>query len=134
MLKNIFFYIAMILLAACGGCRTESPVPEVTPLPEGHGKVRITLDVNINDAAEVPARAAKKSVPEPAVPGKHVPAYRKKTAEKTSAPAKVQEPPPAGTLDVELNSVEQQYVQQVRQRNRQMRRKNQKEVFGSWMP
>ncbi len=134
MSKNIFFYSAMILFAACAGCRTEPPVPEVTPLPEDHGKVRITLDVNISDTAEVPAQAAKKSAPEPAAPGKRVSAPRKKTAGKAPAPAKIQVPPPAGALDVELNSVEQQYVQQVRERNRQMRRKNQKDVFGSWMP
>lgn len=110
-----------------GGCRSSNPTAAAND-PEN---VKVTLNVNIEEAAPAPV-AAPAAVAAPTA-ASQVPAARTKKASPVLPPQR-QEASSSGIIDSELNSVERSYVQNVRNRNRKNARQSADQVFGSFKP
>ena len=124
--------IFLLALAALGtGCRSRSEAPE---------KVRVSMDINIQEAAPPPAPAVR--VPPkktPARPKADAPVKKAKTPaanKKSGNPSlfKPLVPPAAGAFDSELNSVERAYINDVRRKSEKATRDSEAKVFGSYSP
>ncbi len=126
MFKNIAILALPVILFA--GCRSAEDSPAATAdQPE---KITLTINVQQAPAPEKPA------VKRPVAPEKP---HRKAQVKKTSAPAasrqrSVKEEIPRGSIDGDLNNVEQKYLRDVRRRQQQQKRENERRVFGGFSP
>lgn len=121
---SFFFILSVIITAACGCSSSKAQ-------QKPQESVKVTLNVNIEEAAPAPVVAEKKKAVTP----------KKKTAKTKNAAQPVKKTPqptqnnrPGGIIDSELNSVERSYVQNVRNRNRKNAQQSADHVFGSFKP
>ena len=142
MLQKIFF--TLLAAAVLTGCRSSRPHPERAGYPNNHGqKHKVTVSMGISEAAP-PVPAKKFDQPHSnrqnngKIDQRKAPAPRSgKQAEQAGHGSKVKkdkrppEPSPRG-IDRNLNSVEQQHLNEVRERNRQQQRDSERNVFGGF--
>jgi len=123
-------YIALILLLTAAGCQHGSESRSTAVEENGKFKLSVNVEEAAAPQAQPPVAPAEKRV---ASPGQKKSTTRRQTP--TGNPAareKVSVPPPSGAIDVELNSVERSYVQEVRARHQQQSRANEQKVFGGF--
>ena len=132
--------LLMILLAgfmSVTGCRHR---------PEGPVNVRVSMDVNIQEAAPPPSsykpappvKKDRKKAPEKRVTpaknkSKSAPAPEN-NKRRQSGPFKPLVPSAVGAFDDELNSVEQSYINDIRRKREKSTRENQDKIFGAYSP
>ena len=124
MLKNIA--VVLVLTLVCAGCQSrEKKDVCIEKQPD-----KITLNINIEQTT-----AGKTVVPSKAPQAaKRLSASntRKKTAPPAVRRRPVQETVPRGSIESDLNSVEQQHLREIRRRNKQTKMENEKRVFGGF--
>ena len=126
MLKNIAAVLVLTLI--CAGCRSNHRKDAHVEKQPG----KIILNVNI----EHKQSTVEKSVVPPKAPA----AAKRSTASnarKKAVPAAVknrpvQEKVPRGSIESDLNSVEQQHLREIRRRNQKNQMENEKRVFGGF--
>ena len=130
MLKNFTVLLGLPLLFT--GCSSsEKHYPHHDGKPE-----KISLTINVNQApAEHKVRQDKavKKQPPANTPRKNISSQRKYNAAGRAADKRRQQSNiPRGSIDGDLNSVEQQHLREIRRRNQQQKMENEKRVFGGF--
>lgn len=148
---KFFLYFLPAALATLVGCQSKN----ADPLPSAEGN-KFKLTVNVEEAAPQPSTsvragrsgqtaqvrpsskktsaAAAVSAPIASQGNLDTTAAHKTLAPNPVAESRVLVPDPSGVIDSDLNSVEQNYINQVRQRNRQKAKANEDKIFGSFSP
>jgi hypothetical protein len=128
-MRVLLFLFALMIVGA--GCRNRAEAPE---------KLRVSMDINIQEAAPPPVQEEKVTQKKTPVRRKsNVKAEKQKTPEKKSKTNKSGlfqpvVPPATGAFDSELNSVERSYVNDIRRRREKSVRDSEAKVFGSYSP
>ena len=139
MLQKVFFTLFAVVVLS--GCRSGRHHLEHAGHAGDHGqKHKVTVSMDISEAApsapskkfDKPDKPAGKNnyrkVPAPKQ-GKQV--ERPKNTSQVKPGSRSQESSPRG-IDRNLNSVEQQHLNEVRERNRQQQRDSERNVFGGF--
>ena len=131
--------LLMILLigtVVTAGCRHR---------PEAPANVRVSMDVNIQEAAPPPppkpvsgiGKEQKKVSKERMIPAgnkSQAAPSPKKSKRRDSGMFKPLVPSAVGAFDDELNSVEQSYINDIRRKREKAARESEAKVFGSYSP
>ena len=124
-MRLLILLLALMLVGT--GCRNRAEAPE---------KLRVSMDINIQEAAPTPPPAEKKMVKKTAKRRKAAadPAKADKSKSRNSGLFQPVVPPATGAFDSELNSVERSYVNDIRRKSEKSVRDSEAKVFGSYSP